>query len=93
MPTDLSLLPPHAQCLHIYRRLKQDKELFKRTPIVFCEGDSWFSTPLAMNILDWLVFPTPEEEERGVPLVGAAACSTATRRAEASPPRCSRVRA
>jgi hypothetical protein len=23
-----------------------------------------------MNILDWLVFPTPEEEERGVPLVG-----------------------
>ena len=37
---------------------------------MFCEGDSWFSTLLAMNILDWLVFPTPEEEERGVPLVG-----------------------
>lgn len=54
----------------IYRALARHPELRARTPIVFCEGDSWFSTPLAMNILDWLVFPTRETEEAGVPLVG-----------------------
>lgn len=37
---------------------------------MFCEGDSWFSTPLTMNLLDWLVFPTPEEEELGIPIRG-----------------------
>lgn len=54
----------------IYRELIRHKELRKRTPVVFCEGDSWFSTPLSMNILDWLVFPTPEDEEKGVPIFG-----------------------
>jgi hypothetical protein len=54
----------------IHRELKRHPELRARTPVVFCEGDSWFSTPASMNILDWLVFPTPEQEERGVPIVG-----------------------
>lgn len=70
MPTNLSLMPTHAQFLTIYKRLRANEALFNRTPIVFCEGDSWFSTPLAMNILDWLVFPTPQEEELGVPVFG-----------------------
>ncbi|MDG2517726.1 hypothetical protein [Lysobacter soli] len=55
----------------IYRALQRKPELAARTPVFFCEGDSWFSTPLAMNLLDWLVFPTPEDEERGVPQFGA----------------------
>lgn len=54
----------------IYRALKGHKELRKRTPVVFCEGDSWFSTPLSMNLLDWLVFPSPEDEKKGVPIFG-----------------------
>jgi hypothetical protein len=54
----------------IYRALRRLPELRARTPVVFCEGDSWFSTPASMNILDWLVFPTPEQEERGVPIFG-----------------------
>jgi hypothetical protein len=54
----------------IHRKLSRNKELRRRTPVVFCEGDSWFSTPLSMNILDWLVFPTPQEEEQGVPIFG-----------------------
>jgi hypothetical protein len=54
----------------IYRELKRHPELRARTPVVFCEGDSWFSTPASMNILDWLVFPTPDAEERGVPILG-----------------------
>ncbi|HKN78641.1 MAG TPA: hypothetical protein VJW16_05700 [Lysobacter sp.] len=59
-----------AEFRTIYRALERDAWLRKRTPVVFCEGDSWFSTPLSMNILDWLVYPTPEEESRGVPIVG-----------------------
>jgi len=55
----------------IYRALQRKPDLAARTPVFFCEGDSWFSTPLSMNLLDWLVFPTPEDEERGVPLFGA----------------------
>jgi hypothetical protein len=54
----------------IMRALERNPALRARTPVVFCEGDSWFSTPLAMNLLDWLVFATPEEEARGVPIVG-----------------------
>lgn len=54
----------------IHRRLSRDRELRRRTPVVFCEGDSWFSTPLSMNLLDWLVFPSPEDEARGVPIAG-----------------------
>lgn len=55
----------------IHRALQRKPELAARTPVFFCEGDSWFSTPLAMNLLDWLVYPTPEDEERGVPQFGA----------------------
>ena len=54
----------------IYKALERKPELRARTPVVFCEGDSWFSTPLAMNLLDWVVFPTPAEERGGVPIVG-----------------------
>lgn len=48
----------------VYRLLKSRKILAK-TPIIMCEGDSWFSTPLATNLLDHLVQPTPEEEAEG----------------------------
>ena len=54
----------------IFKALERHPELRKRTPVVFCEGDSWFSTPLSMNILDWLVYPAPEDEERGIPVFG-----------------------
>jgi hypothetical protein len=59
-----------AEFRKIHRALLRDPWLRQRTPVVFCEGDSWFSTPLSMNLLDWLVYPTPEEERRGVPIVG-----------------------
>ncbi len=71
---------PHSQSLmttrrgefrQLYRALKRKPAAFEATPIVFCEGDSWFSTPLSMNVLDWLVWPAPETEARGVPLFGA----------------------
>jgi hypothetical protein len=54
----------------IHRELSRNKPLRARTPVVFCEGDSWFSTPLSMNLLDWLVYPTPADEARGVPIHG-----------------------
>lgn len=54
----------------IYRALVREPALRARTPVIFCEGDSWFSTPLAMNLLDWLVFPSAQTEATGVPLVG-----------------------
>lgn len=60
-----------GQFREIHRALKRRPALLAATPIVFCEGDSWFSTPLAMNLLDWLVFPSPEDERRGVPVFGA----------------------
>ncbi|WP_242162924.1 SGNH/GDSL hydrolase family protein [Lysobacter sp. M15] len=55
----------------LYRALQRDRRAFEATPVIFCEGDSWFSTPLAMNLLDWLVWPAPADEARGVPLFGA----------------------
>lgn len=48
----------------VYRLLKS-REILAKTPIIMCEGDSWFSTPLATNLLDHLVQPTPEEEAEG----------------------------
>lgn len=60
-----------GQFREIHRKLKRRPALLAATPVVFCEGDSWFSTPLAMNLLDWLVFPSPEDERRGVPVFGA----------------------
>ena len=60
-----------GQFRDIHRALKRKPALFAATPIVFCEGDSWFSTPLAMNLVDWLVFPSPQDEARGVPVFGA----------------------
>ncbi|MFC4729005.1 hypothetical protein [Coralloluteibacterium thermophilus] len=53
----------------IYRDLDRGRRL-AATPVVFCEGDSWFSTPLSMNLLDWLVYPAPEDAARGVPVFG-----------------------
>lgn len=71
MPAAQSVMTTRrGQFRDIYRKLKR-KGFLESTPIIFCEGDSWFSTPLSMNLLDWLVFPTPEDEERGVPLFGA----------------------
>lgn len=72
MPTSQSVLTTRVgQFRAIYRALKRNEPVFAATPVVFCEGDSWFSTPLAMNLLDWLVFPSPEDERRGVPVFGA----------------------
>jgi hypothetical protein len=53
----------------LYRALDR-RHLLASTPVIYCEGDSWFSTPLAMNLLDWLVSPAPEDAEKGVPLFG-----------------------
>lgn len=53
----------------IYRELKR-RDLLKSTPIILCEGDSWFSTPLSPNMLDWLVNATPDEEARMAPVLG-----------------------
>ncbi len=70
MPASQSVaLPLRGQFRSLYRKLRAGGAL-ARTPVVFCEGDSWFSTPLAMNLLDWIVSPAPEDEERGVPLLG-----------------------
>ena len=43
-----------------YRLLKRHN-LLETTPIILSEGDSWFSTPLSMNLIDQLVFPLPED--------------------------------
>lgn len=70
MPASQSIaLPLRGQFRTLYNRLKHLR-LLERTPVIFCEGDSWFSTPLGMNLLDWIVSPAPEDEERGVPLFG-----------------------
>ena len=53
----------------VYRLLKRH-DLLSTTPIIMCEGDSWFSTPLAMNLLDQLVVATPEEEAAGKVWIG-----------------------
>lgn len=72
MPGSQSLLSTRrGEFRQIYRALRRRPAAFDATPIVFCEGDSWFSTPLSMNLLDWLVWPAPEAEARGVPLFGA----------------------
>ena len=72
MPSSQSLLTTRAgQFRQLYGELKRHPAAFHSTPVVFCEGDSWFATPLAMNLLDWLVYPTPEDEAAGVPLFGA----------------------
>lgn len=69
MPTPSSALSQRGQFRSLYMGLKGQHRL-EHTPVVFCEGDSWFSTPLAMNLLDWIVSPAPEDEEKGVPLLG-----------------------
>ena len=72
MPDTQSLMNTHrGEFRRLYRELTRKPKLFASTPIIFCKGDSWFSTPLSMNLLDWLVFPTPKDEEKGVPLFGA----------------------
>lgn len=72
MPGSQSLMTTRrGEFRALYRALARNRKAFASTPVVFCEGDSWFSTPLAMNLLDWLVFPTPEDERKGVPLFGA----------------------
>jgi hypothetical protein len=72
MPGTQSLMTTRrGEFRRLYRELARKPAVFASTPIIFCEGDSWFSTPLSMNLLDWLVFPTPKDEEKGVPLFGA----------------------
>lgn len=72
MPSSQSMLTTRAgEFRELYRELERYPAAFHSTPVVFCEGDSWFATPLAMNLLDWLVYPTPEDEAAGVPLFGA----------------------
>lgn len=64
-----SALSQRGQFRQMYMGLKAQRRL-DSTPVILCEGDSWFSTPLAMNLLDWIVSPAPEDEERGVPQFG-----------------------
>lgn len=72
MPASPSLMSTRRSGFRqLYQQLRRTPAAFDNTPIVFCEGDSWFDTPLAMNLLDWLVWPTPQEEAKGVPLFGA----------------------
>jgi len=72
MPATQSLMTTRrGEFRALYRALQRDRRAFEATPVIFCEGDSWFSTPLAMNLLDWLVWPAPADEARGVPLFGA----------------------
>ncbi|MEJ2789523.1 MULTISPECIES: hypothetical protein [unclassified Pseudoxanthomonas] len=73
----------------LYRALARKPAAFASTPIVFCEGDSWFSTPLSMNLLDWLVFPASEDEKKGVPLFGAGGLFFLTKTAATWPSTCS----
>jgi hypothetical protein len=65
-----SALSQRGQFRQMYMSLKARRQL-ERVPVILCEGDSWFSTPLTMNLLDWIVYPAPEDEERGVPQFGA----------------------
>lgn len=70
MPASPSVaLPLRGQFRGLYNQLKREG-LLPRTPVIFCEGDSWFSTPLAMNLLDWIVSPAPDDAARGAPLLG-----------------------
>ncbi|MCB1041742.1 MAG: hypothetical protein KDC35_02320 [Acidobacteria bacterium] len=58
-----------GQFQKVYRQLKKH-HILDRTKVVFCEGDSWFSTPLSMNILDWLVFELPGGDSPYKPVFG-----------------------
>ena len=69
MPVPVSSLSQRGQFRAMYMGLKSQRQL-ARTPVIFCEGDSWFSTPLAMNLLDWIVSRSPQDEARGVPQFG-----------------------
>ncbi len=44
--------------LNHYRALKR-ADMLDTTPIVLSEGDSWFSTPLYYNLVDWLEAEAP----------------------------------
>ncbi|KJV36732.1 hypothetical protein [Luteibacter yeojuensis] len=69
MPVPASSLSQRGQFRALYNGLKSQK-LLDRTPVILCEGDSWFSNPLYMNMLDWIVSPSPQDNEAGVPLLG-----------------------
>jgi len=69
MPVPASSLSQRGQFRALYNGLKSQKAL-DRVPVILCEGDSWFSTPLYMNMLDWIVSPAPQDNEHGVPLLG-----------------------
>jgi hypothetical protein len=71
VPTSQSIYTTRSgEFRRLYRLLNRRPALKSTTPICLCEGDSWFSTPLSMNLLDWLVFAPMEEEVRGVPVFG-----------------------
>lgn len=71
MPATSVTLTRRGQFRALYRELRRRPALMATTPIVFCEGDSWLSTPLSMNALDWLVLPSAEDEAAGVPVFGS----------------------
>ena len=70
MPTNSVLLSRRGQFRALYRAVRKQPAIAATTPVVFCEGDSWFSTPLSMNALDWLVYPDAAANAAGVPLLG-----------------------
>ena len=71
MPTTSVMLTRRGQFRALYRELKRHPALMATTPVMFCEGDSWFSTPLSMNALDWLVLPGADDNAAGVPVFGS----------------------
>ncbi len=52
-----------------YNWLRKNR-MVRKTPIIFCEGDSWFSTPLAKNLLDQVVFPRESDFKEGKVVFG-----------------------
>jgi hypothetical protein len=70
MPANHVMLSLRGQFRALYLELRRNPPLAATTPVVFCEGDSWFSTPLSMNLLDWIVYPDAAAEAAGVPLFG-----------------------
>lgn len=49
----------YGRFIQHYRQLKRANRLID-TPIILTEGDSWFSTPLYYNLIDWIEIGAPE---------------------------------
>lgn len=57
MPTPFSVEVSTWGAFKRLHRLLARSGLIEQVPLIFTEGDSWFSTPVTMNLVDHLVFP------------------------------------